>query len=63
MSRIGPGNRNAELARITMWLVDAGCDYYNTTKTIEGINAALRESLPQKEIDSMISYHFKRKGR
>lgn len=63
VSRIGPGNRNAELARITMWLVDAGCDYYNTTKTIEGINAALRESLPQKEIDSMISYHFKRKGR
>ena len=62
VSRIGPGNRNAELARITMWLRDAGCDLYNATRTIEQINASLKESLPQREINTMLNYHFKRKG-
>lgn len=62
VSRIGPGNRNAELARITMWLRDAGCDFYNATKTIEQINASLKESLPQREISNMLNYHYKRKG-
>ena len=62
VSRIGPGNRNAELARITMWLRDAGCDLYNATKTIEQINASLSESLPQREIETMLNYHFRRKG-
>lgn len=60
ISRIGPGNRNAELARITMWLRDAGCDVYNATKTIEGINSSLSDPLPQREIQGLLDYHFKK---
>lgn len=63
VSRIGPGNRNSELARITMWLRDAGCDRYNAEKTINEINSIISEPLPQREIKGMIDYHFKRKGK
>ena len=63
VSRIGQGNRNAEFARITMWLRDAGCDQYNAEATIEGINARLPDPLPEREVRGIIQYHFKRKGK
>ena len=62
ISRIGQGNRNAEFARITMWLRDAGCDRYNTESTIFGINSGLSDPLSEREIRGIIQYHFKRKG-
>lgn len=63
ISRIGEGNRNAEFARITMWLRDAGCDRYNAEATIDGINATLADPLPERELKSLVGYHFKRKGK
>lgn len=61
VSRIGPGNRNAEFARIAMWLRDSGCDRYNAESTIEGINRMLVDPLPEREVRNLIGYHFKRK--
>ena len=62
ISRIGPGNRNAEFARIAMWLRDSGCDVRNAEVTLEGINRHLIEPLPERELRNLIGYHFKRKG-
>lgn len=61
ISKIGHGNRNAEFARIAMWLRDAGCDLYNAESTLDGINRRLADPLPERELSALIGYHFKKR--
>jgi hypothetical protein len=54
VSKTGSGNRNGQLLKYALLLVDQGYDYYATLQGVESLNMKLQEPIDQSEILSTI---------
>ena len=54
VTKTGSGNRNGQLLKYALLLVDQGYDYYATLQGVESLNMKLQEPIDQSEILSTI---------
>lgn len=52
--RMVSGQRNNQMLRFAMMLVDSGMDFFDVEKAVKSFNDKLSEKLPEKEIDTTI---------
>ena len=61
MTTTGEGNRNKQLYRYAMILVDKGMDYNSILESVLEMNAGLKDSISEKEIHNTIMSSVARK--